>query len=123
MPLRHLAVLTSVLPVQQAWGPIGGLLPAKPCPTGIFLIFPLILLWEFTYCDFFGELLGQGCAGCMRQFFNPIAVTASTLDPSTIVSEPQFQISSKTTNSLRTPQKTKPILPYKGKIGIIDFYF
>lgn len=22
---------------------------------GMFLVFPLTVLWEFTYCDFFGE--------------------------------------------------------------------
>ncbi|CAE7714386.1 unnamed protein product [Symbiodinium sp. CCMP2592] len=28
---------------------------SNPMEAGIFLVFPLILLWEFTYCDFFGE--------------------------------------------------------------------
>lgn len=37
---------------------------------GVFLVFPLTLLWEFTYSDFFGENalypLRRGSAGCMH---------------------------------------------------------
>ena len=67
---------------------------------GVFLVFPLTLLWEFTYSDFFGENalypLRRGCAGCMhagwdsmwrdvdREMFDAIAESLDNMNGSEI---------------------------------------